>query len=146
MKPIRKNSRNSNTKSNMGISLTFKPYKPKEGELCTQFYKQVLILQAYNQIPNNIKIFHIANESLSSAAYTKKLLGMGMMPGIADYGVNIKDPRGGRIAYLEFKRDKSCKQTQSQKEFQAHCEEFYIPYVVKYTVEDAIEWLKSLTK
>lgn len=142
--PIKISARNSIKKSNISLPVSFKPYKPYEGDICIQFYKQVLILQAYNQLPNTIKVFHIANESLSSAAYTKKLMRMGLMPGIADYGINIKDPKGGRIAYLEFKRDKTCKQTPAQKEFQAHCEEFYIPYKVVWTVDDAIEWLKAL--
>ena len=128
------------------VSSIFKSPKPLESELCIGFYRQIKTLQAFKILKDNVKVFHIANESMSSAAYGKKLIRMGMLPGIADYGINIKDEKGGRIAYLEFKRDKSCKQTATQKEFQRHCEEFGIPYRVVHTIEDGVAFVKELSE
>jgi hypothetical protein len=127
-------------KKKMQKSMTFDIYEPKEGELCVLFYNKVKILQAYNQLPN-IQVIHIANESMSSRAYTIKLLRMGMTPGVADYLVAI---RGGRCAFIEFKRSCKHKQSPSQIKFERVMTALGVPYYLVWDVEDAINLLLKL--
>lgn len=121
-------------------SMTFDIYEPKEGDLCVLFYRKVKILQDYNQL-TNIKVIHMANESLSGRAYTIKLLRMGLLPGLADYHVWYG---GGRSCYIEFKRSQKCKQTPSQIKFEAEARKFGFDYHLMWDVEDAINLLLKL--
>lgn len=127
-------------KKNINKLATKGIYEPKEGELCIQFYNKVKLLQAYNQLLN-IKVIHIANESMSSRAYTIKLLRMGMLPGVADYHVWYGK---GRSCYIEFKRDSKCKQTLSQVKFEQEARKFGFEYHLVWDVDIAMELLNKL--
>jgi hypothetical protein len=118
------------------------PLKYKEKDLCKQFYHKVCFLQHYNQFNSEFFIFHIANENISSDAYRIQLGLMGVKAGVADYCILIK---GGRVAFLEFKRDSKCKPTPKQKEFSETCLKLEIPYTIKWDVDEAIDWLRSIT-
>ncbi len=131
---IRKPRRKIKTNVSTGM------YEPYESELCISFYSKYLILKAYNQL-NNVILMHIANEQMSNKGYTLKLLRMGMMPGAADYMVAIK---GGRCAYIEFKRSSKSKQSPAQKKFQALMEELGIGYYLVFDVDVGIELLQKL--
>ncbi len=134
MTMIKKASRKRKTNVVTGM------YEPYEGELCISFYNKYLILKAYNQL-NNIKLIHIANEQMTSKAYTMKLLRMGMTPGVADYLVAIK---GGKCAFIEFKRTSKCKQSHNQIKFEVDITELGFEYYLVWNVECALSILEKL--
>jgi hypothetical protein len=113
--------------------------EPKEGDLCISFYSRYRLLQAYKQLLNII-VIHIANEHISSKAYTMKLLRMGLMPGTPDYWVGIK---GGGSFFIEFKRNSKCKQTDKQKSFELLITEMGFPYYLVWDVDIAMDLLTT---
>jgi hypothetical protein len=115
--------------------------KYKEKDLCKQFYHRVRILQLHNQFPFGFFIFHVANEQNTSKAYTFQLLKMGLRPGVLDYCLLLP---GGKVAFIEFKRNARCKPTDRQKEFIETCVKLGIPTIVTYDVDEAVEWIKGL--
>jgi len=115
---------------------------PTEKESCIAFYKQYLMLQKMNYFKKKLLVFHIVNEQFNATyAYTKSLQNMGLVSGVADYGI-IYAP--AKIAFLEFKRDAKCKLSPNQQWFKEQCEEMGIPYTVEWTPDGAIEWIDSL--
>lgn len=117
------------------------PLKLKEKDLCKLFYHRVRVLQDLKQFPFEFFIFHIANEQYTSRGYTMELIRMGLRSGVADYCILIP---GGRVAFLEFKRDSKCKLSEKQESFQKQCLWLEIPYGVSWDVDKAIEWIYSL--
>lgn len=117
------------------------PYKPKEKDICKLFYHQYLIRQQYNQIRNDILIFHIANESPSSHAYRIQLAQMGTLAGVFDYIVLTK---GGGIAFLEFKRNEKGKLSAAQVKFTAKLDFLGIKWRRVWEPEQAFEFIAGL--
>lgn len=71
-------------------------------------------------------IFHIPNQN------QHKLVSIGVYPGAADlFVVHL-----GKCMFMEVKEPQKGKQSDSQIEFQNHCQEMNIPYFIVYSVED----------
>lgn len=117
--------------------------KPTEDQLCTSFYKQVLQLQAWNQFDFKFKLIHVPNESHTSAGYRMKLARMGVVAGVSDYIVFYQ---GGRSAAIEFKRDAKSRYSPHQISFKQECLELGMPYLGTYSIEEAIDFIRSLNK
>lgn len=121
--------------------------EPKESDLCKSFIRQVKTRQAYKYYASEFEILHIANEHKATAnrlkdiMYLKHLVAMGLLPGAADYFV-LYSP--GRIAALEFKRNKSSKLTESQVKFKNLCSTLKIPYMCTYDIDEALDFMKEL--
>jgi hypothetical protein len=94
-----------------------------------------------NQFKTKLQVFHIANERKASKQYHVKLARMGVISGVADYCVIYEK---GRVAFIEFKRNAKCKLSDSQKNFKADCEDLEIPYLLTYSVSEAIDFLSNL--
>ncbi len=114
-----------------------------ESEICEEFYKQYEYLHLMNQFKSELYVFHVPNERRASPQYYAKLRRMGVVAGIADYIVFIK---GKGWAAIEFKRDKAkCKKlNESQQYFREICEDFQAPYLLTCSIEEAIDFLKTL--
>lgn len=114
-----------------------------EYDLCADFMKQYDYLSLLNQFNSDLFIFHVANERKCSIQQRVKLARMGVVAGVADYIVFIKD-KGW--AAIEFKRsEKEMKKlNEAQSDFKAMCEDFGAPYLLTCKVDEAIEFLKSL--
>jgi len=122
--------------------MNFKELKQTEKQICRDFIRQFEYLRKLNQFEKKMYIFHVINEQGSNTvAYTKSLFSIGMKPGVADYCVMIE---GGRVAFLEFKRNSKSPISASQKNFCEICGILGISYAVAWNVEDAISWLKTL--
>lgn len=116
--------------------------EPTEKQICIAFYKQFRQLQNLNYFKKPLIVFHVVNEQFNASfAYTNSLLNMGLVPGVADYGI-LYPP--GKIAFIEFKRNAKCKQRPCQVEFQEQCERLGIPYTIQWTADGAIEWVDGL--
>jgi hypothetical protein len=114
-----------------------------EHEICEEFYKQYEYLSALGQFKSELFVFHVPNERRASPQYYAKLHRMGVVSGVADYCIfNNK----GKIAFIEFKRNAAaCKKLNDQQQyFRETCEQFQVPYLLTYSVEEAIDFLKSL--
>lgn len=112
-----------------------------EKEICKAFYAQYKELESYNQFPKKMLVFHIANEHFTKSGYIFNLLAIGLTAGVADYCILME---GGKVAFIEFKRNARLKLDKNQKRFKQQCEEFGIQHFVAYTPDDGIEFLKSL--
>lgn len=110
----------------------------QERDISIAFFKQFQVLQSLKQFKKGVCLFHIANERKCNFKYGRLLKDMGVMAGVADYCLLME---GGKVAFIEFKRDKRSKQNDNQKEFQRQCEAMQIPYVVAYTPEQAIQFI-----
>lgn len=115
--------------------------EPTEKQICIAFYKQFSQLQGLNYFKKLIVLFHIANEQYTSKGYTMSLKAMGLLSGVADYCVLID---GGKVAFIEFKRNAKCKLSPNQLWFKEQCEVMGIPYAVVHTIEAAMAFLQSL--
>lgn len=119
------------------------PLKVSEYELCAQFMREYGTLKMMNQFKSNPFVFHVANERHCSIQQHIRLRKIGLVPGVADYIVLLSD---GRVATIEFKRDTATikKLSTNQSNFRDMCKERDIPYLLTCSVEEAIEFLKSL--
>ena len=72
--------------------------------------------------------------------YTMHLKRMGLVSGIADYCV-LKD--NGEAMFIEFKRNKKCKLSVSQKDFMELCKELNVKFLMTSDVEQAIDFIKE---
>lgn len=113
----------------------------KERELCKVFYEEVQLRKQLNNFNKNFFIFHVANEQKTNIAYTLMLKSMGLTSGVADYCILYE---GGKVAFIEFKRNKKCKLTKSQEAFKNICEALNVPYFMTCDVQDAIKFLNRL--
>jgi hypothetical protein len=113
----------------------------KEKELCSLFFAAIEKLKFYNQMKRGFFLFHIPNEQNNNIAYTMVLKRMGLKAGVADYCLLLE---GGKVAFLEFKRNAKSKMTEKQKEFQKVCAELCIPYFLVHDVQQAIDIVISL--
>ena len=116
--------------------------EPTEKQLSKAFYKRVKILQAYNQLSQDILVIHIPNEQIGGKGWTLELLRMGMVSGTPDYLILIK---GGRCGFLEFKRNAKAKMSTNQKVFKSQCDILGIPHFVVWDIDQAIERLKEMS-
>jgi hypothetical protein len=127
--------------------MDYNEYLDTETKLCKKFMAEVWEMQALNQFPAPFVILHIANERKSTGnrimdmLHNKHLKAMGMMKGAPDYLILF---RFGKVAAIEFKRDKTCKLSDSQKEFKVKCEDLLIPYLMTYSKDEAIGWIHEL--
>lgn len=112
-----------------------------EKDIAKAFYSTYRRLKLYEQFANNALVFHIANEQFTSKRYTQHLKQMGLTAGVADYCVLVS---GGRVGFIEFKRDAKCRISDKQKQFREACVGLGIPYHVCWDVETAIEIVKSI--
>ncbi len=119
------------------------PKKATEDELCIQFMNEYAQLEQMNQFKSDPFVFHVANERKCGISQRIRLSKMGVIPGISDYIVFLK---GGRVAAIEFKRDeKEKKKFQgTQSDFRDVCLDRGIPHLLTCSVEEAIDFLKSL--
>lgn len=114
--------------------------KRLEKSICKEFYNQVRLRQLYNEFKCEFFIFHIANEQYNSIAYTKSLMTMGLRAGVFDYCIISE---GGKVGFIEFKRDSKHKLSPKQVEFKDQLDSLNIPYLVTWDSDEAIEWVKS---
>ncbi len=127
--------------------MEYNQYLDTEAKLCKRFMREVWEMQTMNLFPAPFIIIHIANERKSSnnklmdMLHNKHLKEMGMLKGAPDYVILF---RFGKVAAIEFKRDKSSKLSDSQKVFKANCEELIIPYLMTYDKDEAIGWIYEL--
>ena len=112
----------------------------KEKDICKIFYRLASELNYYNQFPHKYIILHIANERTDKSYYIRNLLQMGMRKGAPDYLI-LWD---GGWAAIEFKRNKSLKQTPSQIEFEKECKLLNSKYLLAYDIDEAIHFLKNI--
>lgn len=120
--------------------------EPTETDICKSFIRQVRMLEALKQFDREFIIMHVANESrsgnkLQAIIFTKQLMAMGMLPGAPDY-IIIYAP--GKVAAIEFKRNKSSKLSENQKEFKRRCDLMGVPYLCTFDKEIAITWMMQL--
>lgn len=120
----------------------------KESDICKKFVRDVEKLKAYGMFKTDFDLIHIANERVHTGnrirdiSYLKHLVAMGMLPGAPDYFVVYK---GGRIAAIEFKRDKSgLKLKGNQLVFKERAHALDIPYLCTYDVQEGIDFLIGL--
>lgn len=66
---------------------------------------------------------------------------MGLTAGVPDYCIVMPE---GKVAFIEFKRDKKAKLTYKQEEFKNKCKELDTPYLLCYSEEDAINFIKLM--
>ncbi len=120
---------------------------PKESVLCKAFILAVKRLKMYNYYKTDFEIIHIANEvvrcgnPIKDRNYLIHQMNMGMLAGCADYLV-IYD--GGRVAAIEFKRDKKSKLTRNQENFRDRCLQLGLPYLCTYDIDEALAFVKDL--
>lgn len=114
-----------------------------ESDLCEQFFEEYCVLCALGQFKSDLFVYHIANERKTSIQHHAKLKRMGVVKGVADYCIIIG---GGRTAYIEFKRNLAeCRKLNEEQEyFKTWCIDHKIPYLLTCSVEEAINFLKSL--
>jgi len=112
----------------------------KEKDISKAFFIRFQTLQQYKQFNKNVFVFHVANEQNNNPLYTMQLKKMGLIAGVADYCILIE---GGKVAFMEFKRNAKCKLSEAQKQFQSLCESFEIPYAVVWDVDNAIDFIKQ---
>jgi hypothetical protein len=123
---------------------------PKEKEICKSFYHQVKLRQQFNQIRNDILIFHVANQQFTNIVFSMESKRMGMMAGVFDYIILIKErvlggiKTSAGIAFLEFKRDEKGKLTPAQLKFTEILDLFGIKWKVVCTSEQAFEFIAGL--
>lgn len=119
----------------------------KESDLCKSFIRNVKTLKAYNYYKTDFEIVHVANEhkatghTVKDIMYLKHLVSMGLYPGAADYFILYKP---GRIAAMEFKRNKSSKLTKNQLTFKKRCDDMKIKYICTYDIDEALEFVRGL--
>lgn len=82
--------------------------------------------------------FAVANERRCGVIELKRLIAMGMRPGIADLCFVVD----GRLHFMELKHGAG-KQRDSQKAFQIECRTCGIPYVLVNNIDDAIAAMTS---
>lgn len=112
-----------------------------ESQICENFYHMYKMLRELNQFCNKAYVFHIANERKTSFAYGAKLKRMGVAAGVPDYCV-IYD--GGRVAFIEFKRNNKSRMTPNQLIFKEMCDSLGTPYLLAHDPDEAIEFIKAL--
>jgi hypothetical protein len=114
-----------------------------EHEICEEFYKQYEYLSLLGYFKSDPFVFHVPNERRASPAYYAKLRRMGVISGVADYCAFTDK---GKVAFIEFKRNKAaCKKlNDAQQFFREACESSGVPYLLTCSVEEAIDFLKSL--
>jgi hypothetical protein len=121
--------------------------EPKESDICKAFIRRVKILKAWNYFKTDFEILHVANEqqsirkNLKDIMYLKHLCAMGLYPGASDYMIMYKP---GKMASIEFKRNKSSKLSNNQKVFKSRCEDLCIPYLCTYDVDEAVAFMEKL--
>lgn len=115
--------------------------EPTEKQLSKSFYKRVQILQAYNQLSRDILLIHIPNEQIGNKGWTLELMRMGMVSGTPDYLVLIK---GGKCAFIEFKRNSKCKLSLHQKKFKSYCDDLDVPHFIAWDIDQAVDILRDL--
>lgn len=119
----------------------------KESDLCKAFIRNVKKLKAYNYYKTDFEIVHVANERISTgnkvrdSIYGNHLVSMGLYPGVADYFILYKP---GRIAAMEFKRDKTAKLGKNQLTFKKRCDDMEIKYICTYDIDEALEFVRGL--
>jgi hypothetical protein len=112
-----------------------------EADICQEFYAQYEELSLLGQFKSDPLVFHVPNERRTSQQYGAKLKRMGVVSGVGDYCVVYE---GGRVAFIEFKRNAKCKLSIAQEHFKNSCEDLKVPYLLTYRVDEAIDFLKSL--
>lgn len=116
-----------------------------ESDICKKLVLEVRYLQQLNQLPKGMMLMHIPNEQrgsnnkLRDMLYGKHLKLMGLIPGAPDYCIWYA---GGKVAWLEMKRDKTCKQSKNQKEFEQLCIAMETSYLCTYEIDKALEFIK----
>jgi hypothetical protein len=122
---------------------------PTEAQLCIQFMNQLNQLKQLNYFETPFIIMHVANERKSTGSklndmlYNKKLKAMGMLKGAPDYIITY---RFGKTAAIEFKRNAKCKPSPAQMAFREEWEDLGAPYLLTYSVEEAIGFIHDLTE
>lgn len=114
---------------------------PTEKQICTQFFIKFSTLQACSYFKKKMLVFHIANEQYNNRNYTMSLQRMGLTAGVADYCILLE---GGKVAFIEFKRNAKLKPSENQLWFKERCDALGIPYSLQWTMEGAIEFIGAL--
>lgn len=115
--------------------------EPTEKEICTKFFIKFSTLQSCGYFKKKLLMFHVANEQYNNRNYTMSLQRMGLTAGVADYCVLLE---GGKVAFIEFKRNAKAKMSDNQIWFKERCEALDIPYSLHWTIEGAIEFIQRL--
>lgn len=121
-----------------------------EAAVCQEFWKQVLMYQSYNLMPE-FSIFHISNGQHSGTEKQRKRAGgkdksMGVVRGVADYCV----PGHGFLEAKRYRREKNGRIVQTnlnkklrQPEFKAYVESIGLKHAVFRTPREGIDILQE---
>lgn len=120
--------------------LKIKLPSPKESDICKAFCKQVKQMQSLRAFKRDFILIHVPNESFTTKGYRYHLASLGVYKGVADYLILYN---GGWVA-IEFKRSKRESQSIHQKAFEIRCNEMNIPYLLTFSIEEAIDFLLKL--
>jgi hypothetical protein len=112
-----------------------------EADICEAFYAQYEELSLLGEFKSDPLVFHVPNERRTSQQYGAKLKRMGVLAGVADYCIVHSE---GKVAFIEFKRNAKCKLSPAQEHFKNSCEDLKVPYLLTYSADKAIDFLKSL--
>jgi len=115
----------------------------KEKDICKLFVAKFEMMNAYKQFNKKMFLYHVSNEQYNNMLYTISLKQMGLKAGVADYCLLIE---GGTCAYIEFKRNAKSKVSEHQMKFRQICEDLNIPYFLTCDADEAINWIKDITK
>jgi hypothetical protein len=118
-------------------------YLKDEQKICVEFANEMRMLTLAGNFP--YVWFHIPNEFLPSArknySFDLKLKHMGKISGVPDYCFTSSTDS----FFIEFKANKG-KQTENQKIFQAWCTTTLVDYLLCYSAQEAIDFVKDRSK
>lgn len=119
----------------------------KESDLCKQFVLQVKQRKVWNYYKKRFILMHVPNERVAiknkalQMGYLRSQYAQGMLAGAPDYIIMYE---GGKVAAIEFKRDKRSKLTIDQEHFKSNCSELELPYLCTYNVDEALSFMDGL--
>lgn len=111
------------------------PNRHKEEDLQAAIWQHILLRKAPNVIA-----YAVPNGGQRSKRAAARLKAQGVVAGVADLGFVLSD---GTAAWMELKIPGNY-QSAPQKAFQAQCEAIGVPYVVCYSLDSALTWLKAM--
>ena len=98
----------------------------------------------WNNCKEERRYLYLHHNNPCNKVHGKKLKAMGLVDGLADMGYLMK---GGRMAYIEFKRPpKKCKQQENQILFEQRVTDRGALYFICRSVEEFKQLIKQLNR
>ena len=104
----------------------------------SEYQQQAVFVQWMRGKYPSLTLFAIPNGEIRDIGTAVKLKKSGVKAGVAD--LYLMD----YSTFIEFKRDKKCKQTPSQKQFEEICKSTGHKYILVYGLEDAFHKIERL--